>query len=102
MYHANTNEKRKQEYNKSPTYEPSSYELSKMQMCVHMSDHIRQFMCLVYIVMCVHPLQVVVLLCTLLYRAQYLYFKPMMSGSKHKSSDIAGTLQPIVLVGYLG
>ena len=48
--------------------------------------------------MCVHPLQVVVLLCTLLYSTvyntvvQYLYLKPRMSGSKHKSSgDVAGT-----------
>ena len=45
-----------------------------------------------------HPLQVVVLLCALLYSTvsstvvQYLYFKPRMSGSKHKSSgDVAGT-----------
>ena len=46
----------------------------------------------------VHPLQVVVLLCTLRYSTvqstvvQYLYFKPRMSGSKHESSgDVAGT-----------
>ena len=45
-----------------------------------------------------HPLQVVVLLYTLLHSivwntvVQYLYFKPGMSGSKHKSSnDVAGT-----------
>ena len=45
-----------------------------------------------------HPLQVAVLLCTLLYSivdstvVQYLYFKPRMSGSKRKSSsDVAGT-----------
>ena len=45
-----------------------------------------------------HPLQVVVLLCTLLYGTvqstvvQYLYFKPRMSGSKRKnSSDVAVT-----------
>ena len=32
------------------------------------------------------------LLCTLLYRVQYLYFNPRMSGSKCKSSgDVAGT-----------
>ena len=52
--------------------------------------------------MCVHPLQMVVLLHTSLYSTlvlylyfmtvvQYLYFKPRMSGSKHKSrSDVAG------------
>ena len=45
-----------------------------------------------------HPLQVVVLLCTLLYSSvqstvvQYLCFKPRMSGSKCESSgDGAGT-----------
>ena len=48
--------------------------------------------------MCVRPLQVVVLLCTLLYSTvqstvvQHLYFKPSMSGSKCKrSGDVAGT-----------
>ncbi|XP_049554157.1 coiled-coil domain-containing protein 60 isoform X3 [Orcinus orca] len=44
--------------------------------------------------MCVPPLQVIVLLllyCTVLYKAQYLYFKTRMSGSKCKSSgDVAG------------
>ena len=45
-----------------------------------------------------HPLQVVMLLCTLLCITgqstvvQYLYFQCRMSGSKHKhSSDVAGT-----------
>ena len=28
-------------YSKSPTYRPSGFELSKMQMCVRMSNHIR-------------------------------------------------------------
>ena len=49
-------------------------------------------------VQCVRPLQVAVLLCTLLYStecssvAQYLYFKTRMSGSKSKSSGgVAGT-----------
>ena len=49
---------------------------------------------------CAHPLQVVVLLCTLLYSAVYskvvqcLCFKPRMSGCKCKSSgDIACTAQ---------
>ena len=48
--------------------------------------------------MCMHPLQVGVFLCTLLYSTvqstvvQYLYFKPRMSGGKHKSSgDVDGT-----------
>ena len=51
-------------------------------MCVHMSSHIRQLTCLAYIVMCVHPLQMVVLLCTLLNSAmqstvvRQLYFSP--------------------------
>ena len=55
-------------------------------------------MCLAYVVTCVHPLQVVVLMCTLLYSpvqstvVQYLYFKPRMFRSKRKiSGDIAGT-----------
>ena len=60
-------------------------------------------MCLAYIVTCVHSLQVVVLLCTLLYSStvllstvvQYLYFKPRMSRSKCKSSsDVAGMVLP--------
>ena len=45
-----------------------------------------------------HPLQVVVLLRTLFYSTvqstvvQYIYFKPRMSRSKHKSrGDVAGT-----------
>ena len=53
-------------YSKSPTYVPSSCALSKMWTCVRMSNHVSYFTCLVYIVTCVHPLQVVVLLCTLL------------------------------------
>lgn len=47
------------------------------------------------------PPQVVVLLCaccTVLYRVQYLYFQPEMSGSKDKGS----TIELIVLVRYLG
>ena len=31
-------------YCESPTYEPSSCELSKMQMCVHMSSHVSPIM----------------------------------------------------------
>ena len=67
---------------KSPTYETSSCELPKMRTCVHMSNHVSQFTCLAYIVPCVHPVQVVVLLCTLLYSTvqstvvRYLYFTP--------------------------
>ena len=85
-------------YSKSPTYEPSSCKLSKIQTCVRMSNHVSQFTCLAYLVTCVHPLQVVVFLCTLLYSTvqstvvQCLYFKPRMSRSKRKSSgDVAGT-----------
>ena len=54
-----------------------------MQASVHMSNHV-SYMCLAYIVTSVHPLQVVVLLGTILYStvqstiAQYLYFKPRM------------------------
>ena len=50
-------------------------------------------MYMVYIVMGVHPLQVTMFLCTLLFStaqstvARYLYFKPRMSGS---CRDIAG------------
>ena len=49
-------------------------------------------------VQCLHPLQAVVLLCTLRYStecssvAQYLYLKTRMSGSECKSSsDVAST-----------
>ena len=49
------------------TYEPSSCELSKMQMCVPKSSHISELTCLAY--MCVHPLQRAVLLCPFLYSA---------------------------------
>ena len=39
------------------------------------------------------------LLCTLLYRVQYLYFNPRMSGSKCKSSgDVAGTAKRIQVI----
>ena len=52
-------------------------------------------MCLVDIVTCMNPLQVVVLLCTLLYRTAqntvvwYFYFKCRVSGSKCKNSTVA-------------
>ena len=65
-----------------------------------MSNHVSQFTCRVYIVTCMHPLQVAVLLCTSLYRTvyrtivQYLYFKPRMHWSKCKSNgDVAGTVK---------
>ena len=54
----------------------------------------REFMCLMYVVTCVLPLQVGALLYTLLYSTtyrivvQYLYFKPWMFGNKRKSSGI--------------
>ena len=53
-------------------------------------------MCLGYIVMCVHPLEVLVLLCSLQYCIAYSstvsFFQTQMSGSKHKgSSELAGT-----------
>ena len=96
---------------KFPTCEPLSCKLSNMRTCVCMSSHISQFTCLAYIVTCVHPLQVVVLLCILLYNTvqsrvvQYLYFKPRISGSKCKSSsDVAGTAtspcRPAVVLYY--
>ena len=49
----------------SPYIWASSFELSKMQMCIHLSSHISQFTYLAYIAMWVHPLQVVVLSYTL-------------------------------------
>ena len=59
---------------------------------------VRWFTCLVCIVTCVHHLQVILLLCTLLSSplqrtvVEYVYFKPRISGSKHKGSrDVAGT-----------
>ena len=52
-----------------------------------------------------HPPQVVVLLCTLLYRTvystvvHYLYFEPRMSRSRWKSSDdVAGTAKEALLI----
>jgi len=69
-----------------------------MYACVCMSSHVSWFMYLAYIVTCVHPLPVVMLLCTLSYSTiqrtvvQCLYLKPRMSGSEHKSNDdVAGT-----------
>ena len=85
----------KSKYCNSPTYEPSSCKLPNMQMCICMSNHEGQFIYLEYIIMCVHPLQVVVLLCILPYSTvermvvEYLYFKLGMSRSKQKNSDDA-------------
>ena len=62
------------------------------QRCKHAFAY--QFTCLMYLVMCVYPLQVAVFLCALLYSTvwsrvvQYLYFKPRMSGSKWLYSSI--------------
>ena len=64
-----------------------------------MPQHTSQFTCLAYTVTCMHPLQVVVLLRTLLYSTvqstvvQYMdVHMPRMSRSKHKSrGDVAGT-----------
>ena len=62
-------------------------------------------MCLVYMVTCVHPLRVAVLVHNLLHRTvertvvQCLYFKPRMSGSKHKSC--AGVTSTAVLFKVL-
>ena len=61
------NKKNECVYSESPTYEPSSWELSKMQTRIHLSSHVNLFMYLAYIFLCVQPLQVAVLLCTLLY-----------------------------------
>ena len=94
----------KSKYCNSPIYEPSSCKLPKMQMCIRMSKHEIQFTYLEYVIMCMHPLQVVVLLCILVSSivqrtvVEYLYSKPGMSRSKYKSSDDAQyyTLQDIL------
>ena len=58
-------------------------------------------MCVVYVVTCVHRLQVVVLLCALLYSTeystvlQYPCLKPRMSGSKHKGGGVAGMAEEL-------
>ena len=80
-------------YSMSSTYESSSCKLSKMQKCVHVAGESRVTSRLAYLATCVHPLQVVVLLCTSLYGVlEYLRFKHTMFRSKCKSSsDVAGT-----------
>ena len=49
------------------THETSLCKLSTIRTCVGMSNYINQIACQVYIVMCMHPVQVMVLVCTLLY-----------------------------------
>ena len=71
-------------------------QVANFQRWFRMSSPVSYCMCLAYIVTCEHPLQVVVLLCTLQHLesivVQYPYFKPRMSRSKRKSSvDVAGT-----------
>ena len=57
-----------------------------------MSSHVNYFICLVYIVTCVHPVQVVMLFCALLYSTvestdiQYLYFKPRILEASIKTA----------------
>ena len=69
----------------------TNLQVENFQRC--MSSLISQFTCLTYIVTYMHPLQVAVLLYTVLDRVQCLYFKPRMSGSKHESiSDVTGTV----------
>ena len=77
---------------KSPIYKPSSWKLSKMWPCICMSSHVSYFICLVYIVTCVHPVQVVMPFCALLYSTvestdiQYLYFKPRILEASIKTA----------------
>ena len=60
-----------------------------------MSNHISQCLCPAYIVTCVNPLRVVVLLCTLLYitvQSTVSLFQAQDVSKQHKSSsDVAGT-----------
>ena len=59
------------EYSKSLTQKFSNCPLSKIQICIPLANLVSQFMCLVDIVICVHPLQLVVffVFCsTVLYR----------------------------------
>ena len=87
------NQKGRKKYSKSPTYEPSSFKLSKTQCGFACSVLL---VCLGYSVTCMH-------LCTwlcfcVLYSiasstvVQCLYFNPRVSGSKCESGgDVAGT-----------
>ena len=95
------------QHSKSSTYEPSNCELSKMQTCICISNHISQFTCLVYIVTCMYLLQVVVLLYTLLYSTvqstvvQYFYFKRRLSRDKcQRCGDVADTVKKCQLLDY--
>ena len=90
-------------YSKFPTDKPSSCKLSKTGTCVPKSNQISEFTCLAYIVTCMHPLHMVVLLCALLHIeskvVQYLYFKSTMCGGKPKSSsDVAGSTKKCQLL----
>ena len=69
-------------YNKSPTYKPSSCELSKTQTCVHVFRPVR-VMCLAYIVTRMHRLQTAVLL-----RAWQYHVGSSSIGSSFQDQDI--------------
>ena len=89
--------RKRQVRKKSPTYKPSSCELSKMWMCIHMSNHISSCVlctssraCVLYEWLCF-----CVLYCTLLCKEQWCSIFISSTGcleAKHKSSsDVAGT-----------
>lgn len=63
---------RRAEYSKSPTYQPSSFEPSKMLTCVHASNRVSQSWCLACTVRvhCVQVAVLCVLYCTVLYGVQ--------------------------------
>ena len=66
-----------------PSLEPSSCRHPNIWACFPVSDHAGQRVCLACTVTCVHPLQVVAVLCTSLYRVQqHLHFKLRRSGSR--------------------
>ena len=80
------------ECSKSPTYKPWSCKLSKMWTCVLMSNHIGKFTVLAHIVTHMHPLQVVVLLCTLWYSIELA--KTMATHSSTLAWKIPWTDEP--------
>lgn len=64
-------------YSKPPIFEPSSCNLSRMGMCISMSNPMCQFTCLVYVVILYKWLHFCVLYCTVLHRVlQYSIFIP--------------------------
>ena len=77
-------------YSKYPRYEPSSFELSDIQMCIHMHSRGSSCVCSTLSYVCI--LQegcLYVLYCTVLCRVQWcsvFISKPRMSRSQHKSS----------------